>query len=283
MLVLRDVLHRFAAEATWGICPTGRYRCRYFVCGKGPPLVFIHGLVDEAMSFVMPVSILSRHFQCIAYNLPTGCGDDARLGRYQHRDLVADLLALCDHRGLARAYLFGSSFGSTVALAALHQAPQRFPRAVLQGGFAQRRIAVAERLIARLARYWRGSMQCLPLRRAMLRQNHHVHFQRRETAVWDYFLERLSKPPMAAVARRALLMDQLDLRPLLPQIRQPILMVCGDYDRLVGRDCEEHLLQGLPHVLRAEIEDCGHYPYFTHPEVLAEVVYRFLTPLPCDG
>ena len=41
----------------------------------------------------------------------------------------------------------------------------------------------------------------------------------------------------------------------------------------------EDLLRGLPHVARAELEQCGHLPQYTHPEVLCEVIERFLLPL----
>src|SRR5262245_43219860 len=143
-LPLRNALERFEREATRGICDTGRYRCRYYAWGEGPPLVFVPGLSDDALSFVLPIALLSRHFRCVAYDLPAGGADGARLDRYRHRDLVADLFALMDHVGARRGYLFGSSFGSTVALAALHAAPERLPRGILQGGFAHRPLAWAE-------------------------------------------------------------------------------------------------------------------------------------------
>jgi pimeloyl-ACP methyl ester carboxylesterase len=55
-------------------------------------------------------------------------------------------------------------------------------------------------------------------------------------------------------------------------------LIVGEADPIVGKECERDLLAGLPHVARAEIEGCGHNPQFSHPEVLAEVVRRFLTP-----
>src|SRR5579864_1981936 len=94
---LKDILERFEREASWGECATGRYRCRYFVWGSGPPLVFVHGLCDEADSFVLPIAPLSREFRCIAYDLPLGNGDGANLRGYRHGHLVADLYALLDH------------------------------------------------------------------------------------------------------------------------------------------------------------------------------------------
>jgi pimeloyl-ACP methyl ester carboxylesterase len=46
----------------------------------------------------------------------------------------------------------------------------------------------------------------------------------------------------------------------------------------VGRTCEDMLVNGLPSADRIEIADCGHNPLFTHPELVAEIVRRFLTP-----
>ena len=111
-------------------------------------------------------------------------------------------------------------------------------------------------------------------------RSHAEPFAGREPALWDYFLTRWGTPPIAAVARRALLLHQLDLRPSLPRIPQPVLLVCGDRDPLVNSTCEAELLTGLPHVDRIEISGCGHNPQFTHPEVFAEVLSRFLSPMP---
>jgi pimeloyl-ACP methyl ester carboxylesterase len=120
-------------------------------------------------------------------------------------------------------------------------------------------------------------MRHLPGWRSLLHLGHGEAFGRREPAVWHYFLQRSGQFPIAAVARRALIVHQLDLRPILPAIHQPVLMICGDRDGVIGKSCEQDLLQGLPHVSRAEIEACGHLPQFTHPEIVCELVERFLS------
>src|SRR5262249_27679404 len=161
---LAETVKRFEGEATRGICDTGRYRMPYFVWGSGPPLVIIHGLSDTAESFIQPVSRLSSHFRCIAYDLPgTVPGDGARPRRLAHDDLVADLFALLNHLDLPRAYLLGSSFGSTIAIKALHQRPDRLPRAILQGALAHRRLRRVERALAWIGRYVPLSMARVPL------------------------------------------------------------------------------------------------------------------------
>jgi pimeloyl-ACP methyl ester carboxylesterase len=275
-LRLDACLERFRREAEWRVCDTGRYRCPYVVWGRGPALILIPGLCDDPWSFVLPMARLSQRFLCIAYAMPTGHGDGANLAAYRHADLAADLYALCDHLGLRAAYLHGVSFGGTVALRALHDRPQRFPRGILQGGFARRRLAFAEVMLASWARWWPGPLAALPGRELVLGQTQQCEFDRREAEVWHYYLRQDGKPPMAAVARRALLLHQVDLCRLLPRIRQPVLVVCGDGDPLVGKACEQQLLTGLPNAARAEIEKCGHLPQYTHPEVLCEVIERFL-------
>ncbi len=277
-LTLAEALGQYEREASHHAFDTGRYRCAYFAWGEGPPLVFIPGLGDGPRAFVPAIARLARRFRCLSYRLPAGGGDGALLDRLQHPDLVADLFALLDHAGARQAYLFGSSFGSTVALAALWARPERLPRAVLQGGFARRPLAAAERLLAGMARWWPGTMRALPLRTALLRRGHAAAFACCPPEVWPFFLDENGTTPIAAFARRALLLHRTDLRPVLPEVRQPVLLVCGERDPLVGRDCEEALLRGLPSAGRVEVAHCGHFPYLTHPDLLAEVVTRFLTP-----
>lgn len=279
-LALKEALSRFEQEARWSVCDTGRYKCPYYVWGDGPTLVFVPGLSDDARSFVLPIFYLHHHFRCIAYDLPAGRGDGARLGHYRHADYVDDLFALLDHTEARHSFIYGLSFGSTITLAALARQPERFPRAIVQGGFAHRHLSIAEQLLCRLARYWPGSMRSFPGRHFVLRHSHHAPFAEQSPELWDYFIERLGTPPITAVARRALVVSQTDLRPLLPHIKQPILVVCGDRDPIVDRVCEEVLLAGLPRATRVELRNCGHWPIFSHPEVLADLIFRFLTPLP---
>jgi pimeloyl-ACP methyl ester carboxylesterase len=276
-LPLAEVLRRFRSEAEHGTCHTGRYRCPYYSWGSGPPLVFIPGLSTDALSFAPVVAHLSTHFRCTAYDYPLGRGDGARLGRLTHADLVADLFALFDHLATPRSYVFGFSFGSTVALAAMKAQPERIPRAILQGGFACRRLAPAEVLLARLTRHCWAPMRRLPFYLPLLRR-HLASFADRPAEVWQFFLDLCTAPPMAPVAYRALLLHQFDMTGELAAVRQPVLLVTGDCDPLVGPDCTEVLRRGLADAVHVELTHCGHFPILSHPGVLAEVVRQFLTP-----
>src|SRR5262249_31790357 len=155
-------------------------------------------------------------------------GDGARLARYTHADLVGDFITLLDRLQVSQSYVFGSAFGSMIALAAMHKHPGRLPRGIVQGGFARRPLGSAAALLASFARYMPGRQGELPFREAILRRVHYGPFAGREPGLWNYLVNRWGLPPFAATGRMSLLLHRLDLRPLLPEIRQPVLLVCGD-------------------------------------------------------
>ncbi len=280
-LTLAEALRRLQWEADHGTVDTGRYRCRYVAWGDGPPLVMVHGLGDGLESLAMPMALLSREFRCIAYDQPTGRRDGARVKSYGHADLVHDLFALVDHLKLRQTALLGYSYGSTVAVAALHDRPDRFSRGILVGGFAHRPLTKTERWLAWLGRYWVGRIRHLPFRDTVFRRVHYAPFASLEPEVWDYFMDHYGRPPVRTVAHWAHCCDATDVRPLLESVRQPVLLVCGDDDPLVPHYHQEHFMQHLPRAVMFQIERCGHYPMFTHPHALAEAVRRFLHPAAC--
>lgn len=277
-LDLTETLARFEREAIHGVCRTGRYRLPYYIWGEGPPLLFVHGVGDSCRSFVQPIARLSAHFRCIAYDLPSGYRDGARLRRYSHDHLVADVWILLDHLGLRQSYILGSSFGSTIVLKAMHARAERLPCGILQGGLAYRPLRRAEQLLAYWGRFLPGRMADVPLRAKVLLHTVGRDFKESFPDVWNYFLDCSGRARVSAFACQAHMLNHLDLRPLLPSIRQPVLLICGERDRVVPRVYEEMLLHGLPNASRVVLEGCGHVPSYTHPEILTEAIRQFLTP-----
>lgn len=273
-------LERFRREAAFGTLTTGSARSTFFSWGQGPPLLLVPGLALDLNCFAFVCSRLMPHFRCVACDLP------ARGARLTLPDLVYHLHALLDHLHVTQSSLLGFSFGSTVVLSALRRRPERFPRAVLVGGFAQRTLAPAEVLLARLLRHCNAPMRRLPWYNTILRRSHFRPFADKPPVLWDFFLEQSGTVPIASVAERALLLHSVDLRADLPQIRQPVLLVQGDEDPLVPAACRDELARGLPNAVPVELPDCGHYGLLTHPDALAELVRHFLSDCPgesCGG
>lgn len=280
----RDALQAFAHEATHATLDTGRYLMRFTAWGNGPvrdrgrpALVIVHGLSDATRGFAMIMRRLAPHVTCIAYELPNGLDDGARLGAYRHRDYTFDLYALLDHLKLDRVALLGSSFGSTIALRAMAERPERFTKCVLKGGFAFRPLRWYERFGARQGRYWSGRLCELPFREFTMRRSCPATWEGCSPLSRELFLDCNGFTPIRAATRRAVMLDRLDLRPLLPAIRTPVLLIGGDRDRIVPPGCETLLARHLPDVRRRELSDCGHYPQYTHPVATADAVESFLS------
>ena len=194
--------------------------------------------------------------------------------------LVDDLFGLIDHLNVGRAFLFGLSFGSTIALKALHREPRRFPRAAVQGGFAHRTFTAAERWALRLGRLVPGTVARLPLRRRSWPTTAGSEFPALLDDRWDYYIEQNGLTPIRSLAHRVDLLTGLDLRPILPAIPTEILLLQGNEDRIVPRRDFEVLQAALPKAEAVIMPTVGHQPHLTHAEVMAQLVHQWLFPAP---
>ncbi|WP_320551592.1 alpha/beta fold hydrolase [Luteibacter sahnii] len=92
-----------------------------------PPLLAIHGWLDNAASFARIAPRLAERFHVIALDLP-GHGHSQHLppgAVYQHVDYVRAMLAAADALALPRFHLLGHSLGAGVATMLAIAAPER--------------------------------------------------------------------------------------------------------------------------------------------------------------
>ena len=211
-------------------------------------------------------------------------GDGARLRRISHDDLVADLFGLIDHLRLGRLFLLGISFGSTVTLKALHREPRRFPKAVLQGGFAPSPLLPWPSCFALIfGRAVPGTLARLPLRRRILEWNNRPEFPSLLDDRWLHYLEQNALTPIAPMAHRLDLLARLDLRPILKEIPVEILLLQGNEDRIVPRRLFDELANSLPKATAVLMPLVGHQPHYTAAEAMAGAVSEFFLPCAPGG
>ena len=274
----------YDARAVVGTWQGPRHRMTYRVLGDGPPLVLVPGIASTYRGYALTLNRLAERFRTVIFDYPGDQRDDgARLSRITHEDLVDDLFGLIEHLHIGRVFLLGLSFGTTVALAALHREPRRFPRAVLQGAFAHRRFTHLERLALLLGRRVPGTTARLPLRRAVLSYNSKNHFPSVLADRWPFYLEQNGLTPIAPLSHRLGLLARLDLRPILAGIPTEILLLQGNEDRIVSRRHFEELRSGLPRAEGVIMPLVGHQPHYTHAEALAQVTGEWLLPCAPGG
>jgi pimeloyl-[acyl-carrier protein] methyl ester esterase len=68
-----------------------------------------------------------------------------------------------------------------------------------------------------------------------------------------------------------------DLRARLRSVRQPALVVAGQYDRITHPSASRELAEQLPHARFVELRRAGHAPFLSHTSQLADLLREFLT------
>ena len=208
----------------------------YRVLGEGPPLILVPGIAATYRGYCLLLNRLAARFRTILFDYPgEQPGDGARLRSITHEHLVDDLFGLIDHLNIGRVFLFGPSFGSTITLRALHREPRRFPKAVVQGAFAHRKFTPAERVALFFGRRIPGKVARLPGHNRVLTYNNKSHFPPILEDRWTYYVEQNGLTPIAPLAHRLDLLARLDLRPILKDIPNSILLLQGNEDRIVHR------------------------------------------------
>jgi pimeloyl-ACP methyl ester carboxylesterase len=225
---LTQLLLEYNESATFGTIETYTTQLHYSEWGNGRPLVFIHGLTERGCSFAPIMYRLKDQFCCISVELANGKDDDAFIGSYTHESYVGDIHNLCLSMKLEKPMLFASSFGATIALGFLSSYPDLASAAVLQGAFARRPLAGPEKMLAKIAQIFPGRMRHMPNREKVMTLSAKPQFANAEAGMYEFCSENASDTPIRTAALRGLILGQLDLRPKLPAIQTPILMIGGD-------------------------------------------------------
>lgn len=273
---LAKALADYNRQAEVKVVKTATYNATCRILGEGPPLLLSPGLASTYQGFSIFLNQLATQFCTIIYDYPGDQpGDQARLGRISHDHLVDNVFEILDALGIGKAFLVGTSFGSTITLKALNRDPRRFPKAGIQGGFAWRRFSPAEKLGLKLGRIVPGTVGRLPLHERVLTYNSRLSFPKEIDDRWVNYLEQNALTPIHSLAHRLDLVSRLDLRPILPAIQTPIVLVQGNEDRIVPRPYFDELQKALPNAQGVLVPLVGHQPHYTHPEAMAQVMAGF--------
>jgi pimeloyl-ACP methyl ester carboxylesterase len=227
--------------------PKGRIVNRRPVeAGAGKPLVLVHGLAGSSRWWSSVIEPLSARRHVYAVDLP------AFPRRLEAVDLGAWLSRWLDSMGLERVDVVGHSLGGLVATQLATTSPERVRRLVLVApagiscgrGFVGRAFPLLHELV--------DIRSSLPIVVGDALRTGPVGITRGIRFVWTH-----------------------DVRPTLPAVRAPTLLVWGESDRLVpariAAEWHELIAESrIVHVHR------GHVPMLEAPRELAECILAFL-------
>jgi len=239
--------------------------------GQGPDLVLLHSLLTDPRSFAAVVPALSRSRRVTLLSLP-GFGGSAPAGPSieDSADRVAQLLSTLG----GAPDVLGNGYGGFVAVALAARHGAKLGKLVLADTGAAFPEAGRAPFRAMAEAVTKGGMAAVvdaAVRRIFpddwLAAHPRAAAERREV------LLRLDVTSFAAACRA---LARVDLRPELPRIKNPTLVVVGSLDAATPPALARELASGIPGARLVELPGCGHCPPLQQPAELVAAVAPFL-------
>jgi pimeloyl-ACP methyl ester carboxylesterase len=249
------------------------YTVRYQIWGEGTPLILVPALAG-GIPLITPLALCLAHhgFRVISYELR---GEDdcfALRRRFSVQDLVDDLGEFVDHMGLEKPLLMGVSFGSALAMMLAAQRPHR-----LQGVVAQGINVRFERSLLRQVAGQVLSRYPLPPDSPFINQFFNLLFGGKQTdkLIFDFVTQTAWRTDQSVMSHRFKLAEQVELRPYLPKLKLPMLLMNGDRDLLVSSNGLDEISRSTPQAVVKILPQGGHLAFVTHAPMLAGYVRQF--------
>jgi pimeloyl-ACP methyl ester carboxylesterase len=241
--------------------------------GEGPPLVFVHGAVEDGRTWQPQLAALSDEFTTVAWDEPgAGRSSDVPAG-FGLTDYANCLAALIEALALGPAHVAGLSWGGTVVQELYRHHPELVATLILADTYAG----------------WKGS---LPAEEVRARVEGARQMIAAPAAAFDPTLPGLfaGEPPAAFAALLAdiaaavrpenlmtqvLAMAEADQRDLLPRIAVPTLLIWGALDARSPLHVARQFEQAIADAELVVIADCGHVSNLERPVQFNAAVRRF--------
>ena len=268
----------------------------YRKMGTGPVLVCHPGGPGFSSSYFGDLAGLWERFTLVMVN-PRGTDGSDRpkdSSAYQIDDYVADVEELRGHLGQERLMLLGHSHGGAVAQAYAAAHPGRVRRLVLSSSLA--RFGAEQEAAMRAGMEKRSGQPWYPDAAAALQEEQDATFIddqqlanlffrefplyfARYGAVEAGYADTLRSETINADALRLFnekIFNTFDLRPLLPKITAPTLVITGDDDFICGPVCAEEISAAIPGARQVIVGDSGHMVFVEQAQRFHDEVADFL-------
>jgi 3-oxoadipate enol-lactonase len=238
-----------------------------------PALVLSHSLGATLATWAPQAEALARRFRVVRYDLRGHGRSPVAPGPYDIADLGADLVALLDRLGIARAHLGGISLGAMASLWVAARFPERVDRLVVcctaarmgpPAAWAERAAAVRAQGMAAIADA------------VVARWFTPAHQARRPDEV-AAMRAMVAATPAAGYAAACGVIERMDLGPELPAVRAPTLAVAGADDPATPPEELRRIAAAVARGRLAVIPDAAHLANLEQPAAVTALMLEHLT------
>ena len=256
--------------------------------GSGPPIVFIHGLSGSWPNWLEQMAVFANDHRVIALDLPGfghSPGQAGEVSMQGYAQLLDELLGQLD---IERATLVGNSMGGLIAAETAASFPARVERLVLvsPAGVSTYRNPVTRRTMPAIRRLqqvlalgagWTAShadgVATRPRSRGLVLKGVVAHPSRLPGPLAAEQLRGAGTDGFLSALEAIL---EFDLRPRLPLITCPTLIVWGTKDRLITVADASRFAEAIPGARKVVYEDTGHMAMLEQPARFNELLREFM-------
>ncbi len=231
-------------------------------------LILLPGLASDHVMWQAQLAALPRAWRAHVTDVHARCDTIEAMAR----------TLLDEHPGTL--VLCGASMGGIVAMEVARQAPQRIRGLALLGTSARPESDEIRALReAAITLFAQG--RTAEVLRANVPFAFHSSRSTDKTLVQDYMAISMHRAGADQLIRQnRAIMARPDARRYLPDLRCPVLMVCGDADQLTPVECAQEIVDLVPHARLEILPQCGHMLTMEQPERVNALLRDWLAALP---
>lgn len=262
------------------------------VIGQGYPLVIMHGGPGADHSTLLPLQACADQFTLVFYDHRcNGRSDGAEVSSMTFENLTADAEALRQALGFERWAVLGHSFGGMVALEYALRYPQSLSHLVLLDTcgdirwvqenvpelLSKRGFSTAEVRAAR--RFFNGQLTPEEFIPTMMKFGKAYYYRANALTLFKELFSgglRVKIRPEPQIFAFSRLLPGWSVMDRLGEIMVPALVMAGRHDFQFPPEHQAILADRLPNAKLEIIERAGHNPQDERPDVVIDVIQRFL-------
>ena len=237
-----------------------------------PWVIFSNSLATNLSMWDDQAAALNKSFRVLRYDQRGHGGTEAPEGRYNFDLLVGDVIGLFDALSIKRAHFVGISMGGMTGLALTEKHPERVEKLAACDCGPASSPASSQQWEERIAIAQKDGME--PLVMATAKRWFPPEFPESSPA-FQKALAMIRATPVNGFIGCAGALANYDLRPGLPGIKAPTLLIVGTKDATVPGI--KAINAAIPGSKLVELEGAGHISNLEKPEAFTGALQQFLS------